>query len=198
MTEPTRASLLLRVRNPADAHAWEEFDRQYRNLILGYCFRRGLQLADAEDVRQATLIALSKRMKDFRFDPEVGRFRDYLGRIVVNAVAAFWRQNARHASAPIELAKDAEAPADLVAAWEREWTDHHLRLALDRLRASAEPRSLRVFEALLAGEDAAATSERFGMKIEAVYKVKQRMKERLRTELARQLDQSEFPEQGGQ
>ena len=193
MSGPTRASLLLRVRDPADAEAWSEFDRQYRDLILGYCFRRGLQFADADEVRQATMIALSRRLRDHGFDASLGRFRDYLGRIVVNAVANLRRQRARRPTVPLERAEGVEAPAELVAAWQQEWVDHHLRLALDRLRGSTEASSLAVFEALLAGEAAAAVAERFGMQVDAVYKVKQRVKERMQAEVARQLRESESP-----
>ena len=52
---PTRASLLIRLRRPADEAAWREFDAAYSELIVRYCRRLGLQLADAEDVRQLVL-----------------------------------------------------------------------------------------------------------------------------------------------
>lgn len=199
MTDPTRSSLLLRVRDPADAQAWSEFDLQYRDLILGYCFRRGLQLADAEDVRQATLMTLARRLQGFELDARVGRFRDYLGRIVIHEIAAFWRRSARNKVVPITQAEGAEAPSELVEAWEREWIDHHLRLALDRLRTSTQSRSLEVFEALLRGEAAYEVARRLGLKVEAVYKIKQRVKERLQAEIEQQMAESEFPEeaQGG-
>jgi len=41
--ETTQPSLLLRVRDPGDQSAWREFESKYRELILRYCLRLGLQ-----------------------------------------------------------------------------------------------------------------------------------------------------------
>ena len=38
--EATQPSLLVRVRDPSDEHAWREFAEKYRGLVAGYC-RRG-------------------------------------------------------------------------------------------------------------------------------------------------------------
>ncbi|HJN10352.1 MAG: hypothetical protein QGG09_11400 [Pirellulaceae bacterium] len=46
----TRNSLLLKVRDPADADAWIEFAAIYRPVIYRLARRRGLQDADAEDL----------------------------------------------------------------------------------------------------------------------------------------------------
>lgn len=87
VSEPTRPSLLLRLRDPSDAAAWRDFDHTYRDLILGYCHARGLQLGDAEDIRQTVMMNLSKAAQgSFEYRPERGRFRNYLARIVQNAI----------------------------------------------------------------------------------------------------------------
>ena len=77
-SDSTRASLLSRVRDPGDAASWREFDARYRDLVLRYCRRSGLQESDAEDVRQGMMMTLARRMRSFEYRPEVGRFRDYL------------------------------------------------------------------------------------------------------------------------
>jgi hypothetical protein len=46
---PTPASLLSRVRDHEDTAAWSEFDVRYRDRIIRYALRRGLQAHDAED-----------------------------------------------------------------------------------------------------------------------------------------------------
>ncbi|MCA9253978.1 MAG: sigma-70 family RNA polymerase sigma factor, partial [Phycisphaerales bacterium] len=76
--DTTRASLLLRIRDPDDQRAWREFDGAYGELIVRYCRARGLQLVDAEDVRQLVMLNLSRSIPRFEYQPEVGRFRDYL------------------------------------------------------------------------------------------------------------------------
>ena len=39
----TRESLLIRLAEPEDRVAWDEFVAIYRNAVAGYCRRRGLQ-----------------------------------------------------------------------------------------------------------------------------------------------------------
>src|SRR5262249_50590980 len=84
--EPTRASLLSRLRDPADAVAWSEFDATYRDLILRHCRRRGLQTEDAEDVQQQVMLALARALPAFRYDAARNRFRDHLGQVVNHAI----------------------------------------------------------------------------------------------------------------
>jgi hypothetical protein len=48
----TRASLLIRIRDPKDRLAWGEFVRVYAPLIHAYGQRRGLQDSDAADLTQ--------------------------------------------------------------------------------------------------------------------------------------------------
>jgi hypothetical protein len=48
----TRASLFERLRDPVDQAAWFEFERRYRDLVLGYARRVGLPAWDAEDLLQ--------------------------------------------------------------------------------------------------------------------------------------------------
>src|SRR5262245_17608345 len=84
--DSTHPSLLERLRDFSDHDAWREFDARYRELILRYCQRRGLQSADAEDIRQMAVMALARCLERFVYRPELGRFRDYLGRIVQNLI----------------------------------------------------------------------------------------------------------------
>jgi len=46
---PTRASLLVRLRDAHDADAWGHFVSLYAPLVYGYARKQGLQDADAAD-----------------------------------------------------------------------------------------------------------------------------------------------------
>jgi hypothetical protein len=59
-TPETRASLLIRVRDPADQAAWHEFVEIYRPVILRLARQKGMQEADADDVAQQVLVAVGK------------------------------------------------------------------------------------------------------------------------------------------
>ena len=57
----TRPSLLVRLSDPADEPAWEEFVEIYAPLIRRLAAHQGLQDADAEDLVQETLQAVARR-----------------------------------------------------------------------------------------------------------------------------------------
>ncbi|MFM2216331.1 MAG: hypothetical protein RL240_649 [Planctomycetota bacterium] len=46
----TSESLILRLNNQQDVAAWNEFQAIYRPVVLRMALRRGLQLADADDL----------------------------------------------------------------------------------------------------------------------------------------------------
>jgi len=84
-TPETRASLLIRVRDPADQAAWHEFVEIYRPVILRLARRKGMQEADAEDVAQQVLVTLAKAVEQHEHDPKRAKFRTWLGRVAHNA-----------------------------------------------------------------------------------------------------------------
>jgi RNA polymerase sigma factor (sigma-70 family) len=85
-TPDTRASLLIRVRDPADQAAWHEFVEIYRPLILRLARQKGMQEADGEDVAQEVLAAVAKAVEQREHDPQRARFRTWLNRVAHNAI----------------------------------------------------------------------------------------------------------------
>ncbi|MEO0651432.1 MAG: sigma-70 family RNA polymerase sigma factor [Planctomycetota bacterium] len=193
--QSTHRSLLERLRGGEDEQAWREFSERYRDLLLRYALRRGLPIHDAEDVVQASMLKLATRLKSFVYRPELGTFRAYLGRVVENEIR---RVRGRRRPVPVDLedAGEPEPQADpeLEQLWHDSWTEHHFRLALDTVRDAVSPLSLRVFEGLLDGADPNVIAEREGTPVANVYKIKQRMRDRLRDAVADQLEREEFRE----
>jgi DNA-directed RNA polymerase specialized sigma24 family protein len=175
----THASVLERARNLADPQAWLQLDRTYGPWILRYCRARGVQWCDAEDVRQSVLWSLARVVERFRYRPEIGRFRSYLGRCVRRALARQRRRGHLLHDAGTLLPHDAPHPGS-EALWQREWVHHHFQCAMQRVRASTDRRSLAIFDDLLAGCDAAQVAARHDTTVPAVHKVKQRIRVRLR------------------
>ena len=69
----TSSTLLGRLRrDPTDQDAWGEFVNRYGPQIYGWCRKRGLQDADAQDVAQTVLVKLAVKMRDFAYDPADG------------------------------------------------------------------------------------------------------------------------------
>src|SRR5262245_45259633 len=85
-TPETRASLLIRVRDPADQAAWHEFVEIYRPVILRLARRKGMQEADADDIAQEVLVAVAKAVEQREHDPKRAKFRTWLHRVAHNAI----------------------------------------------------------------------------------------------------------------
>ena len=192
----TSPSLLSRVRDPADRLAWREFDAKYGQLIVRFCRGRHIQLADAEDIRQMVMARLARTLGKFRYARQRGRFRTYLGRITRNEIIRYFarpKAPARRVEKDVDAAEPAVADLLAEARWEQEWVHHHLRLAMRSLRETYSPRSLAVFERLVEGETVEQVATTFGMTDQAVHKVKQRVRDRLKTLVAAQIRQEDQP-----
>src|SRR6516165_9702289 len=96
---PTRASLLLRLRDPRDAAAWGEFVDLYAPLVYGYLRKQGLQDADAADLTQDVLTAVAGAIGRLEYDPARGAFRNWLFTVVRRKLANWRRDGAHRANA---------------------------------------------------------------------------------------------------
>jgi len=173
-----------------------QFERRYGPLILAYALKRGLQLSDAENIRQRVLIGLSRSLPTFTYGASRGRFRSYLGTAVKNAI---FRHTARHAGHEVALSGDetsinpSGANSDAFdELWEHQWMLHHYRLALDELRRSAEPASVRVIEGFMNGRTTNEIAGALGLTPEATRKIKQRMKNKLMEIITKQIDDEQL------
>ncbi len=85
LSPQTRASLLVRVRNPADQAAWHEFVEIYWPVIHRLARRRGLQAADADDLAQQVLLSVARTIEQRPHDHGRAKFRTWLTTVVHHA-----------------------------------------------------------------------------------------------------------------
>jgi RNA polymerase sigma factor (sigma-70 family) len=176
----TRVSLLKRLQDPQDDAAWREFDTRYRGLILGYCKSRGLHNWDCEDIYQVVMMNIARVFQNgFRYSPEAGRFRGYLGCVLRNAIGSFLAKGDRKLI-KIELDISPEAFDETDELWEEEWRRHHLTLAMERFHREGGARQQQVLEGLLRGERAQQIAQSLNMSEAAVHKASQRVRSQLR------------------
>ena len=184
----TRPSLLVRIRDPQDAESWRSFVELYTPPVLRYCRLRGLQDADAADVTQEVMAQVARSMRSFRYSPDRGRFRDWLGTITRRKVnrhltkknlgtAGMGGQNSPE---PIESPRAIEADAQ----WSAEFNAQILRAALDRVRPLFGAGTWNAFASVwLEDRSAADTASALGLSLEAVYVAKSKVLKRLEREV---------------
>ena len=82
----TNESLILRVKDPADAAAWSDFLAIYRPVVVRIACGRGLQHADADDLAQQVFLSVAKAIEQWQPDSNGPPFRAWLARITRNAI----------------------------------------------------------------------------------------------------------------
>ncbi|MEZ6090269.1 MAG: sigma-70 family RNA polymerase sigma factor [Pirellulaceae bacterium] len=79
-------SLIVRVRDPSNRAAWDEFEQLYRPVIFRIARAKGLQHADALDLVQQVLISVAAAIDRFEKRSDGVRFRHWLSRVTRNAI----------------------------------------------------------------------------------------------------------------
>ncbi len=186
----TRPSLLVRLRDPRDGPAWEEFVELYAPLVYGFARKHGLQDADAADLTQDVLRAIPPAVARLAYDPARGSFRGWLFTVVRNKLRDYWEAKSRHVQGTGDSSVQAllgELPArgeDPAADWDREYERRLFAWAADRVRRDVQPATWRAFWRTAvdgtAGRDVAAE---LGMTVAAVYLAKSRVMARLKEEI---------------
>src|SRR6185295_6948021 len=91
----TRPSMLARLKDWSQQTAWREFDHDYAPLIRNVARKAGLNEAEADEVAQETLIAVAKKIGEFKHAGNRGSFRAWLYQQARWRIADQFRARAR-------------------------------------------------------------------------------------------------------
>jgi RNA polymerase sigma-70 factor (ECF subfamily) len=191
MTDSTHPSLLLRIRDAGDRQAWSEFVEVYAPLVYGFARKHGLQDADAADLTQDVLHAVSSAIGRMDYDPQRGSFRGWLFTIVRQRLHHAIRRQRRECrgsgSSSAQIALNAvPAPEDQRALWEEEYEGQLFSCAAARVRGEFQDSTWRAFRlTAVEGKSGKEAARALGMTIAAVYLAKRRVLTRLKEEVRR-------------
>jgi RNA polymerase sigma-70 factor (ECF subfamily) len=181
----TRASLILRLKDPSDQEAWGEFVEIYRPVVYRLARQKGLQDADAEDLVQQVLASVAAAVPGWAPDPARGRFRSWLSRIAHNRIINMVTRRFPDRAAGGELADEAlarqpTAPPDsdlLRVEYRREvfqWAARQIRGEF------AADTWLAFWQTAVEGRPPAQVASALGKTVGAVYAARGRIMRRLR------------------
>jgi RNA polymerase sigma-70 factor (ECF subfamily) len=195
MTIPTRRTLLSRLRRNHDDDSWQEFFELYWRLIYGMAIKFGLSDAEAQDVVQETIIAVHRKIPEFRYDPEKGSFKSWLYTLTR------WRildQMRRRKAFPgmgcnclgddrqtpvIERIPD-ESANRFESLWDQEWSENLQAVALERVKRKVEPKQFQIFDLYVLKEwPARKVAQSLKASLTQVYLAKHRIAKLLNKEL---------------
>lgn len=180
----TTTELLNGLHEVGNRGAWEEFDRRYRPILIGFLRRTGLNENDAADVAQETLVHFVQDYRQNKYDRERGRLRSWLIGIARCRLADLRRTKSRRRELRGESAIGGlPDDVDLDALWEAEERRFVFSQAIGELRENGRfnARTMEAFDrVVLRHEPVEAVSEHLGLTPQEIYNAKNRVVERLR------------------
>lgn len=187
----TTTETLLRGLAEGNEGRWARFYRDYAPFLEDFVSRKfPLAHEDAEEIVSDTLIDIAKLMPTYRYDKaKEGAFHSLLAKIAQDKAIDRLRKLKRTAE---ELEKFAAEP---VALSEEDWRREIYNAALRRVMADAsiqESTKIAFRRHVQLGESAAEVAADLGLEVNALYQIKNRMKEKIAAEV--ESLKSEFPD----
>lgn len=182
----TRFTLIHRVKDPSNEEAWKIFSEAYEGYITAVLQKVGIGRDEAGDLRQEILLKLWKQLPDFDYEPDKGKFRTWLYQIIRNT--AYTHMKSCHSARQRNeryFQENQDGPDQLDQLLRDEWKAFICQKALDNLREAFADQSVEIFEKTLEGGDVSELAASYGLKENTVYRIKNRVKERLIVEVRR-------------
>ena len=166
---PTRHSLLNRLKDWGDQASWQDFFDTYWRLIYNVAVKAGLTEAEAQDVVQETVIAVARKIAEFKADPAYGSFSAWLMRLTRWRIADQFRgrgkvgvQASACPSGEGTLRREFQPPdtgltdtVDRIAdpdavtfetMWTEEWKKNRMAAALEQVKRQVSPKQYQMFD----------------------------------------------------
>jgi|ERR1041384_4792189 RNA polymerase sigma-70 factor (ECF subfamily) len=155
---PTRQTLLSRLKDWDDRESWNEFFETYWKLIYSAATKSGLTDSEAQDVVQDTVIAVSKSLPNFKYNPEVGSFKSWLLHVtkwrIIDELRKrpqekrAWRPPAENDTLRTDVIARLPDPNgfDLQKVWDEEWKQNLVDAAIERVKKKADSKQYQIFD----------------------------------------------------
>ena len=139
----TRTTLLEKIA-AGDEIGWEDFARTYSPLIQCIARWKNVPEDDIDDIRQQTLLSVFHGGKFAYRREENGKFRTWLGTIIRNRIADYFRKTGREARVRAKL-REFNEPEAFEDDYFEKYRDHLLELALEELKQQVSPEIYETF-----------------------------------------------------
>jgi RNA polymerase sigma-70 factor, ECF subfamily len=169
----TRPTLIARLHQAEDSSAWMEFCEIYEPTTYRIARKYGLQDADAREVSQNVLLAVSRKIARFDLAKD-GRFRSWLAQIARNAAIDQLRKRVKCGVGGSDfmqrLAEVPGQPKNDEEQFELEARRQQFLWAAEQVRQQANGTAWHAFWlSAVEGLSGEAVAKRLGMSVGAVY-----------------------------
>lgn len=186
MDPDTRDSLIVRLADADDAAAWELFTAVYRPMLFRLAQRWGLQDADAHDLVQEVLLAVSHCVGKYEPRDGTGSFRGWLAKIARHKFADLLSRQRRQAVGTgqtdvhlwLSQLPDKSAPT---SRWDLELRRELFQWAASQVRQAAQERTWEAFQrTAIDGQSVETVAAQLGISAAQVYVARSRVMSRIR------------------
>lgn len=193
----TRYDIIDGIRNQEN-QAWENFYNYYNKLIRLHGKDCGIREEQLDELVQDVMISVAKLSKRFVYDPEKGRFRDLLKKIIRARAADLLRRYYSKESMLVYLHDDMSSissiPCECVPDVEKldeeyydKWRNVFIRNCLKMLRLKLNPVHYQIYHMLeYQNVPVLEVAEFTGLSPVSVYSIRSRIENKL-SEIAREL-----------
>ena len=140
--ETTRSSFVRQVCQGNET-AWFELHKKYVGMIRHVGTLRGLSPAECDDLMIDVMVIFWKKMHDFIYDRQQGKFSSYLSKIADLAALKMLSRRERFANIDTHISQ--EYPDDIDSSIMDEWRDFLLDKALEDLKTDVDTETYQVF-----------------------------------------------------
>jgi RNA polymerase sigma-70 factor (ECF subfamily) len=162
----------------------------YGSFIVNAALDCGLSEADAEDVLQETVIEVTKRIHEFRYDPKRCRFKTWLMRITRSKVVDRIRRE--DPAEPLDDEAENQFETNFAVEWEEDWRSNIAAEALRLVRQRSRPKVFQMFQlSTVEGKDPVAVARFLGVTRLAVYMARYKVLREIRREVQK-LEKGDF------
>ena len=188
----TRQTLLLKLKDQRDDHAWHEFYDTYHRYIRAILWKMNLQEADANDILQSVMLKIWNKLPEFDYQRSKGKFRNWLSIITANTAKNYIRSENRlynclngDKASWLDDYKSTVLPPEIEEISSHEWETFISTMAWENVAKTLSQQMQDVFEALLKGDTVGEIAEKFSMNANTVSVYKKRIKHKMQLEIVR-------------
>ncbi|QDV88214.1 RNA polymerase sigma factor [Stieleria magnilauensis] len=175
----------MRIRDPRDRQAWDEFSDLYRPVVCRMARHRGMQPADADDLAQQVLLAISRAIEGFTPDHGQAKFRTWLKtiarRAIINALSRSAPDLAIGGSDVLDLLNQQPAADEQTQTLLLQYRREIFLVAASQIREEFRGETWQAFwSSVVLGQDVQQVAESLNRSPGSVYTARSRVMKRLK------------------
>lgn len=163
----TRTTLLEKIA-AGDEVGWSEFFETYRDLVYSLAGKGGIPKDEQADIMQEVMLGVFHDGKFLYQREKHGKFRTWLGRVIRNKIADYFREAERRPVLVSAGLPESPAQENFEAEFLEEYRAHLLSLAQAELKNLVEPEIYETFLLCRSGRSDKEVAAQLGLKSNTV------------------------------